>query len=158
MITYWDRQKCYIPQRNEWMTFSSHQNIYDFILSWSQKLLWCERDRRMEGDEDRLSYLPMTSSWPSFKHHLALHLLLGRDVLNQRHIVGRCPSGAPSHSLALSTTDQISSGRNVRQTQDSHCPVSYEHISVQTRDRFYLFSLQRIADWRLGQVSICNRS
>ena len=80
------------------------------------------------------------------------------------------PSGAPSHSLVLSVTDLVSSGRKLRLTQDWDSPYltwasayilsNHPLISVQPCDCFRLFSkarlVQCISNWRFGQWSICN--
>ena len=120
----------YIGIMNERMTLSFYKNMFLF-LSKGVKSLWCERDRQRqrerEREEDRLPY------WP---------------LMFFSHSVGRYPSQAPSHSLALSVTDRISSGRKLRLNQDSPYltwAFSYNnsqqpYISVQLCDCFCLFT------------------
>ena len=112
----------------------------------------CKRDRRgqlkTEGDKDSESYWPITS-------------LLSRTVQH-------CNSVSPGHSMALSVTDRISSGRKLRLTQDwlyltwpstyiisQRPPFSFNQVTA-SASLHRCVLCREISDWQLGQGSICN--
>ena len=120
------------------------------LFIFVSKLLWCERDRQMEGDKYSLLYWPITASLDRTMlcYHLAL-MLFSQEVLNQSL------AGAPKTDSRLSLTLPV-----------SHVGIciyhfiTHTHISIQPCDCFHLFSqvrpVQRISDWQLGQGSVCN--
>ena len=138
--------------------YKKYNTLYSFLESKILKV--CERkmDRRMRMEIAILTH--KLFSWPyhavlSSRPHSTLLLLLVREVLNWGPAVGRCPSGAPCHSL-LSATDQIFSGPKVRLTDwDPHSDSQYitwastyiiavhPHISVKARDCLRLFTQVR---------------
>ena len=106
----------------------------------------------MKPDSKQQHKLPLTShrrmetaiwihnfffSWPyhtvySPRPHLALLLFLDRGVFNRRLVRPKGPrthSGVPSHSLALSATDQISSDRKLFWLKTDCISRRHLHIS-----------------------------
>ena len=118
--------------RDEGRNQNFYKNITPFILSWSQS--FCGERQTYGGRRMETAILTHNfSTWPSTTlcylqgpTERYFCFSVGREVFNRRLAVGycvrRCHSGTPSHSLALSVTDRISSGRKLRLTQDRDSP------------------------------------
>ena len=136
----------------------SFPKIYRSLYSFFElKLLWCERDkwREMKTDcyIDPWLFLLLTISCC-----FIFRASLSSSSASWRLAVGRCLSEAPSHSLALSLIDQISSATSwdwlKTDWASAYIISSHPHISVKSCGNLLSFLLrcgtrpyERITQW-----------